>query len=49
MKYQLYPWTHRDLARRVRDTFGLPVDAPRALWEGTIVRFLRWHLRTLRR
>lgn len=45
MKYQLYPWAHRDLARRVRDTFGLPVDAPRSLQEGTINRFLRWHLK----
>ena len=49
MKYQLYPWAHRDLARRVRDTFGLPVDAPRSLQEGTINRFLRWHLNSLAR
>jgi hypothetical protein len=43
LKYQLYPWAHRDLARRVRAELGLPVDAPRALEEGTMMRFLRWH------
>lgn len=45
--YQLYPWAHRELARRVRDELGLPVDAPRALEEGTIRRFTRWHARRL--
>lgn len=43
LKYQLYPWAHRDLARRVRTELGLPVDAPRALESGTVARFLRWH------
>ncbi|MCI0545936.1 MAG: hypothetical protein L0027_01480 [Candidatus Rokubacteria bacterium] len=43
LKYQLYPWTHRDLASRVKREFGLPVDAPRALEQGTMDRFLRWH------
>lgn len=43
MKYQLYPWTHRELAERVRSRFGLPVDAPRQLAEGTMARFVRWH------
>jgi hypothetical protein len=43
MKYQLYPWSHKDLAKRVNATFGLPVDAPRALYEGTVERFVRWH------
>jgi hypothetical protein len=43
MKYQLYPWTHKDLARRVASELGLPVDAPRALHEGTMHRFLEWH------
>lgn len=47
MGYQLYPWAHRDLAKRVRDTFGLPVDAPRSLQEGTVGRFLRWHVASL--
>ncbi len=43
LKYQLYPWAHRDLARRVKAELGLPVDAPRARAEGTMARFLRWH------
>jgi hypothetical protein len=32
MKYQLYPWTHKELARRVAEELKLPVDAPRALY-----------------
>lgn len=43
LKYQLYPWTHKELAKRVREGLGLPVDAPRALWDGTMGRFLKWH------
>jgi len=43
LKYQLYPWTHKELARRVQQELGLPVDAPRALAEGTMDRFVRWH------
>lgn len=45
LKWQLYPWTHRDLAKRVRDEFQLPVDAPRRLEAGTMQRFVRWHER----
>jgi len=47
MKWQLYPFTHKDLARRVAKEFGLPVDAPQALQEGTVARFLDWHKRKL--
>lgn len=47
LKFQLYPWSHRQLARRVREEFGLPVDAPKALEDGTMQRFLRWHVRQL--
>jgi hypothetical protein len=43
MKYQLYPWTHMDLVKRVRAELGLPVDAPRALLQGTRDRFIAWH------
>ncbi len=43
LKYQLYPWSHRELAKRVRAELDLPVDAPRRLNEGTMLRFLRWH------
>lgn len=47
VKYQLYPYGHADLAKRVRERLGLPADSPRALAEGTIQRFLNWHLRHL--
>lgn len=47
MKYQLYPWAHRDLARRVHAELGLPVDSPRALRDGTMARFVGWHTRNL--
>lgn len=43
LKYQLYPWAHRELAKQVREQFGLPVDSPRALKDGTMERFVRWH------
>ena len=43
LKHQLYPWSHRDLARRIRQELHLPVDAPRALEDGTMERFSRWH------
>jgi hypothetical protein len=43
LKYQLYPWGHRDLGRRIAHELGLPVDAPRAIGSGTMTRFLRWH------
>jgi hypothetical protein len=39
-KYQLYPWTHKALARRVAVELGLPVDAPRAIFETTTNRLL---------
>lgn len=44
LKYQLYPLAHRELAKRVREELELPVDAPRALADGTMERFVRWHL-----
>lgn len=48
MKYQLYPWTHKRLADRVNEEFGLPVDAPRRIQDGTMERFVRWHEDRLR-
>lgn len=43
--WQLYPFGHEDLARRVRAELQLPVDSPRAIADGTVKRFLDWHLR----
>ena len=48
LKWQLYPWGFRDLARRVRQELQLPVDTPAALWDGTMSRFTRWHERFLK-
>lgn len=47
LKYQLYPWAHRDLANRVKEGLGLPVGAPRYLEEGTMARFLNWHAKQM--
>ncbi len=45
LEWQLYPWAHRDLARRVRRELQIPVDTPKRLRDGTMRRFLRWHKR----
>jgi hypothetical protein len=47
LKYQLYPWAHKELARRVATELALPVDAPRALKDGTVARFVAWHEKQL--
>jgi hypothetical protein len=41
--YQLYPFSHKELARRVAAKLRLPIDAPRRLSEGTMKRFTDWH------
>jgi hypothetical protein len=43
LKYQLYPWTHKELGRHVARELGLPIDSPRAIQDGTMTRFLKWH------
>jgi len=47
LKYQLYPWSYREMVRRVREGLGLPVDSPRALADGTLQRFRHWHMRKM--
>jgi hypothetical protein len=47
LKYQLYPWTHKELAKRVAKELQLPVDAPKTLHDGTMQRFLTWHNKNL--
>lgn len=42
MGFQFYPWTHKDLADRIRDTLGLPVDTPKRIAQGTMQRFENW-------
>jgi hypothetical protein len=43
IKYQLYPWTHKNLARKVARELEIPVDSPRVLKETTMNRFIKWH------
>ncbi len=47
LKYQLYPFTHKELAERVASELGLPVGAPRVLEDGTMQRFLKWHQKAI--
>jgi len=42
MGFQFYPWTHKEIAERIRNTLGLPVDAPRRIEQGTMQRFENW-------
>lgn len=46
-KYQLYPFGSDRFAKEIRDVLGLPVDCPKKIQEGTIKRFLNWHVRNL--
>jgi hypothetical protein len=45
LRYHLYPLSHKSLADEVRNVLGLPADAPRALYDGTMQRFVTWHER----
>jgi hypothetical protein len=42
MGYQFYPWTHKDVADKIRATLGLPVDTPKRVEQGTMQRFENW-------
>jgi hypothetical protein len=46
-KYQLYPFGQKAFADRVKTTLGLWTDSPARISEGTVDRFLKWHLRRL--
>jgi hypothetical protein len=45
LKHHLYPLSHRALAGEVKSRLGLPADAPKALYDGTMQRFVSWHER----
>lgn len=49
MKYQFYPYAHREFARTVAAELELPVDCPARLYQGTLDRLLNWHLKKLHR
>jgi hypothetical protein len=42
MRYQFYPWTHSNLAHEIRGKLGLPVDTPKRIEAGTMLRFEKW-------
>lgn len=48
-KFQLYPFGQKPFADRVREALRLPVDCPARIADGTVQRFLKWHLKTLLR
>ena len=48
LKYQLYPYSHRTLAKRVAEELRLPVDSPRRLSDGTMKRFTDWHAKRIK-
>jgi len=47
LKWQLYPLAHKDLAKRVAAELGLPVDSPQRLADGTMARFVAWHVQNV--
>lgn len=44
-KTQIYELGQEKLVKKIRDTFDLPVDCPRAIPDGIIERFENWHRR----
>jgi hypothetical protein len=40
---QIYPFGQKILVERIKKDLGLPVDSPRAIPDGIIKRFMRWH------
>jgi hypothetical protein len=40
---QIYPFGQKDLVRRIKEKLGLLADCPRAVPDGIIDRFMRWH------
>ncbi len=42
---QIYPFGHKELVERIKEGLNLPVDCPRAIPEGIVKRFLKWHKR----
>lgn len=44
MKYQFYPISFKDLAKKVNEVLGFPIGTPKRLEQGTMDRVLKWHL-----
>lgn len=47
LEWQLYPKVLSDLVKRIRRELELAVDMPRAIKDGTMARFTRWHERNM--
>jgi hypothetical protein len=43
-KYQLYPYGQKPFADEVKNRLRLPTDSPVRIMDGTVQRFLSWHL-----
>lgn len=43
---QIYPFGQKELVEKIKEVLGLPVDCPRAIPEGIIDRFMKWHKRS---
>lgn len=48
-KFQLYPYGQKVFAGEVRRRLELPTDCPERIADGTLQRFLKWHLGTLKK
>jgi hypothetical protein len=48
-QFQLYPFGQKPFADRVKARLRIPVDCPARIADGTVQRFLNWHVRSLRR
>lgn len=44
VEWQLYPFGAMELAQHVRGELLLPADCPARIADGTVQRFLKWHL-----
>lgn len=45
---QIYELSQANLVKRMREELGLPVDCPKAIPDGIIERFLKWHTQEIR-
>jgi hypothetical protein len=42
-KYQLYDQSQISIVKMIKKELGLPVDCPKAIYEGTMKRLEKWH------
>jgi hypothetical protein len=40
---QIYELSQEKLVKRLKEELGLPVDCPKAIPDGILGRFVRWH------